>query len=78
MFCPARNDNFGADIVPGKQGEWHLLEVSLSALRDRETHKDAPPPGTILSSFTLALTGQDDAQIEVDWVELVREAEFEK
>ncbi|MBZ0137206.1 MAG: hypothetical protein K8I27_12640 [Planctomycetes bacterium] len=78
MFCPARNDNFGTDIVPGKEGEWNVLEIALSDLRNRETHKDAPPPGTVLSSFALALTGQDDAQIEVDWVELVREAEFEK
>ena len=78
MFCPARNDNFGTDLSPGKEGEWHILEVSLADLRDRETHNDAPPPGTVLSSISLILTGKDDAQLEVDWVELVREAKFEK
>ena len=76
MFCPARNDNFGIDLEPGKAGEWHVLEIKLSDLRDRVSHKDAPPPGTVLSSFTLALTGQDNAQLEVDWVELVREPRY--
>lgn len=76
MFCPARNDNFGIDLEPGKAGEWHVLEIKLSDLRDRVSHRDAPPPGTLLSSFTLALTGQDDAQLEVDWVELVREPRY--
>ncbi|MCB9932049.1 MAG: hypothetical protein H6841_01365 [Planctomycetes bacterium] len=76
MFCPARNDNFGIDLEPAKAGEWHVLEIKLSDLRDRVSHKDAPPPGTVLSSFTLALTGQDDAQLEVDWVELVREPRY--
>jgi hypothetical protein len=76
LFCPARNDNFGVDLAPGKEGEWHVLEVRFSDLRDRETHKDAPPPGTNLSSFTIAIEGKDDAQLEVDWVEFVREPRF--
>jgi hypothetical protein len=76
LFCPARNDNFGIDLTPGEAGEWHILEIKLSDLRDRETHLDAPAPGSGLSSFTLALDGKSNAQLEVDWVELVREARF--
>jgi hypothetical protein len=76
LFCPARNDNYGIDLASGKEGEWHILEIRLSDLRNRETHSDAPEAGAKLSSFTLALEGKKDAQLEVDWVELVREARF--
>lgn len=76
-FNPDRNDNFGRDLPAGKPGEWQVLELPLTDLRDRETGKVPATAGLRLSSISLFALGANTT-LEVDWFELVRKPRYDK
>ncbi|MBK8208457.1 MAG: hypothetical protein IPK87_16945 [Planctomycetes bacterium] len=73
---PDAKDNFGIDLTPGKAGEWHVLEIRMSDLRDRETMKVGASAGARYTSFGFHTTGTE-TELEVDWVEFVRAPRYE-
>ncbi len=73
---PDASDNFGIDLVPGKSGAWHVLEIRMEDLRDRETMKVGASAGARYTSFGFHTTGAE-TELEVDWVEFVRAPRYE-
>lgn len=74
QFATPREDNFSYEINEEyglKNGDWYTLEVPLSEFRERTNHQDPPNEDDWFQNVSLTPSGEN-AQVEIDWVELIR------
>ncbi|MBZ0137337.1 MAG: hypothetical protein K8I27_13305 [Planctomycetes bacterium] len=71
QFCPERNDNYSIELRQLTQGQWHVLEVRVDDLLERTKHEGHPQVGESFMNISLITEGEN-AQVELDWVELIR------
>ena len=71
QFCEERNDNYSVDLKDLRQGEWFVLEVRVDDFLERTNHEGHPQVGESFMNVSLQTSG-DKAQVELDWVELIR------
>lgn len=73
QFAIPRNDNFSFELGTErlKPGEWQVLEVPVDQLIERTTHKEHPNEVDWFQNVSITTQGEN-AQVELDWVELIR------
>jgi hypothetical protein len=76
QFNPMRNDNYSHELTRETGlllDSWYLLEVPVDKFLDRTTHKVNPKEPDLFQNVSIQLVGEN-AQVELDWVELIRAA----
>jgi hypothetical protein len=73
QFAIPREDNFSFELGAErlKPGEWQVLEVPVDQFLERTTHKEHPNEVDWFQNVSLTTQGEN-AQVELDWVELIR------
>lgn len=77
FWNPEKADNFGKDLPARAPGEWHVIELRMETLLDRESATVNLPEGALLTSAGLHTVGEN-TELEVDWIELVRDPQYGK
>ncbi|MCB9896000.1 MAG: hypothetical protein H6839_16320 [Planctomycetes bacterium] len=71
QFELTREDNFSYELESVRNGEWYVVEVPVKEFLERTTHTDHPGYDDVFQNVSITTVGEN-AQVELDWVELIR------